>query len=128
MKQISLLSALLIVGITATITSCKSSRVWESRDKEEKEDRTVRHTPVPPPPPRYHSSVSLVISPTPGFVMNRYPDGRYYHRSPQGLLYWKGNDNRFFLDRTYLSRVSYSQWEYNEWKRYSRSQQNNRRY
>jgi hypothetical protein len=52
--------------------------------------------------------------------MNRYPDGRYYHRSAQGLLYWKGYDNRFFLDRNYLRRVSFSKWEYDEWKRYSR--------
>src|SRR5689334_15668833 len=120
MKQMPLLSAALIITMAATITSCKPSRVWATKDKKEKTEERYedRYTPPPPPPPRYYSSVRLVISPTPGFVMNRYPDGRYYHRSDQGLLYWKGYDNRFFLDKSYLHRVSYSKWEYDEWKRY----------
>ncbi len=127
MKRTPLLLTVSIILVAAAITSCKPSRVWATK---EKEDRTVRNTPAPPP--RYHNpvamgSVSLIISPRPGFTMNKYPDGRYFHRSPQGFLYWKGNDNRFFLDKSYLNRVSFSQWEYNEWKRYSRSQQNNRR-
>ena len=52
--------------------------------------------------------------------MSQYPDGRFFHRSAQGLLYWKGYDNRFYLDRNYVNRVSYSKWEYKEWKRYSK--------
>jgi len=103
-----------------TFTSCKPSRVWATKDKQERE-RTVRNTPAPPPPSRYYNSAALIISPTPGFVMNQYSDGRYYHRNQQGLLYWKGYDNRFYLDRSYLNRISYSKWEYDEWKRYSRS-------
>jgi hypothetical protein len=118
MKRMQLLSATLILTIAATTISCKSSKVWATKEKHQKE-KTVRNTPAPTP--RYYSSAALVISPTPGFTMNRYSDGRYYHRSPNGFLYWKGADNRFFLDRSYLNRVSYSQWEYDEWRRYSRA-------
>ncbi len=120
MKQIQLLTAALIIFLAATITGCKTSRVWETKDNE---DRTVRNTPAPAPrhynPPATRS-FSLIISPSPGFVMNRYADGRYYHRSQNGLLFWKGYDNRFYLDKSYLHRVSYSRWEYDEWKKYSR--------
>ncbi len=117
MKRMQIFSAALFITVAATTISCKSSKVWATKDKH-KEDRTVRNTPAPPP--RYQNSASLIISPTPGFVMNRYSDGRYFHRSQQGLLYWKGYDNRFFLDRSHLNRVSYSQWEYDQWKRFSR--------
>ena len=118
-----LLSATLIVVMAVSVTSCKPSRVWATKDKRDREEKVERsYDPPPPPaPPRYYSSIRLVISPTPGFVMNRYPDGRYYHRTPQGLLYWKGYDNRFFLDRSYLGRVNYSRWEFDEWKQYNRS-------
>ncbi|MCY7309983.1 MAG: hypothetical protein LH619_04325 [Chitinophagaceae bacterium] len=120
MKRMQLLSVVLIIMVAATVTSCKPSRVWATKDKKEKKDRVdERYTP-PPPPSRSYVSASLVISPTPGFVMNRYSDGRYYHRSPNGFLYWKGYDNRFFLDRSYLNRVRYSEGEYEQWKRYSR--------
>lgn len=123
MKRMQLLFAVLIITITATVTSCKPSRVWATKEKEKK-DRTVRNIPEQSSSRYYNpiaiGSVSLIISPTPGFVMNRYADGRYYHRSQQGLLYWKGYDNRFFLDKSYLKRVSYSQWEYDQWKRYNR--------
>ncbi len=123
MKRMQLLSALLIITITATMISCKPSKVWATKEKEKKE-RRVSNIPAPQTSRSYKQtairSVSLIISPTPGFVMNRYADGRYYHRNQQGLLYWKGYDNRFFLDKSYLKRVSYSQWEYDQWKRYNR--------
>lgn len=127
MKRTQLLSAILLLTITATVTSCKPSKVWATKDKKDNDNRNERYDPPPPPPTRSYVSVALVISPTPGFVMNRYSDGRYYHRSPQGFLYWKGYDNRFFLDKSYIHRVSYSQWEYDQWKRYSRAADNNRR-
>jgi hypothetical protein len=120
--------------LAAFITSCKPSRVWATKDKEkkyEKNDRDKRdddryekdyrsetRTPPPPPAPRYYNYAKLVITPSAGFVMNRYPDGRYYHRNAQGFLYWKGHDNRFFLDRSFLSRVKYDSWEYEQWKKY----------
>lgn len=121
MKRMQLQSLLFVFAAAITFASCKPSRVWATKDKNkhEREERTVRNTPAPPP--RYYSSATLIISPTPGFVMNRYQNGRYYHRSPQGFMYWKGYDNRFYLDRSYLNRVSYSKWEYEQWRKYSRS-------
>lgn len=74
----------------------------------------------PPPPPVAHVSVGLVISPWAGIVISRYPDGRYYYRSPQGYIYWRGYDNRYYLDRAYLSRVHYDRREYGRWKEYDR--------
>lgn len=125
MKRMQLQSFLFVFAAAITFASCKPSKVWATKDKDKnkhdrQDERTVRNTPPPPPATRYYSSAALIISPTPGFVMNRYSDGRYYHRSPQGFMYWKGYDNRFYLDRSYLSRVSYSQWEYEQWKRYTR--------
>lgn len=115
-----------MLAATLVFTSCKPSRVWATDERTERYPET---SPPPSPAPRYYPSASLVISPTPGFTMNRYSDGRYYHRSPNGFMYWKGYDNRFYLDKSYLNRVSYSKWEYDEWKRYSRSANNqNRRY
>jgi hypothetical protein len=66
------------------------------------------------------TSGSLIISSGPGINASRYPDGRYYYRSPEGYTYWRGNDNRFYLDRSYLGRVHYQQREYHEWNRYNR--------
>ena len=126
MKRTFILSLVSITVLTISLASCKSSRVWETKDRSE---RTSRNNTVPPsaPPPRYYSSAALIISPTPGFTMNRFHDGRYFHRSPGGLLYWKGYDNRFFLDAGYLNRVSYSKWDYDEWRRFKRTSENNRR-
>jgi hypothetical protein len=124
MKRTFMLSAAAVLAASLVFTSCKPSRVWATKERTERYPET---SPPPGPAPRY--SASLIISPRPGFIMSRYPDGRYYHRSPGGFLYWKGYDNRFYLDRSYLNRVNYSKWEYNEWKRYSRSANNhNRRY
>jgi hypothetical protein len=82
----------------------------------------------PPPPPRVYANFSLIISPTPGFVISRYPDGRYYHRSPQGYIYWRGYDNRFYLDRSYIRRVNYTHREYNQWMKYNNRHNRKRRY
>ena len=111
MKRIQLLSVALLLFAAAAITSCGSSREYYSQSY-----------------PRSHASFSLIISPSSGFVMSRYHDGRYYYRSPQGYMYWRGYDNRFYLDRSYLNRVHYNQREYSEWKRYHRSYQRRRHY
>lgn len=116
MRTLPVFSAALLITALASFSSCRPSRVYADRNKDRNE--------IPPPPqqrPVYSNYSALIISPTPGFVMNRYPDGRFYHRNSAGMLYWKGYDNRFYLDRSYMHRVRYSQWEYNEWKKYSRS-------
>lgn len=137
MKQMNFISAFLVVVVAlVAFTSCKPSRVWatkerdhSSKQKEVYDDRRNddyddrnRYEPAPPPPPRtYYVTTPLILSPTPGFVMNRYPDGRFYHRSPQGFIYWKAYDNRFYLDRSYIHRVRYDRYEYERWREYDRS-------
>jgi hypothetical protein len=116
MKRTFILSFSAAFILAVIFTSCKPSRVWATKEKEHKSYRN----PNPTPPPRNYNYVALIIQPTPGFVMKQNPNGRFYHRSQQGFLYWKGYDNRFYLDRSYISKVSYSRSEYDEWKRYSR--------
>ena len=110
MKRTSIISVLLIFTIAILVTSCGPGREYYSRT----------------PAPRYRTTFSLIISPTPGFTMNRYPDGRYYHLSAQGYMYWQGYDNRFYLDRKYIGLVHYDQREYNDWKRTNGHNGNNR--
>ena len=110
MKKIQLLSAGLLLIAAALITGCGSSREYYSQSY-----------------PRSHNSFSLIISSSPGYAVNRYHDGRYYYRSPEGYTYWRGNDNRFYLDESYLNRVHYNQREYNEWKHYNHSNRNYQR-
>ncbi len=75
----------------------------------------------PPPPPRYNSpSISLIIHAGPGIIISRYHDGRYYYRSPHGYVYWRGYDNRYYLDRRYVGKARYSQREYNDWRYHGR--------
>lgn len=113
MKSIPLLPVTLIALSVFLLASCRPSRVWENKDQPE----TVRHHD-PAPPVRAAGRVPLIIEPTRGFTMNRFPDGRYYHRGPGGWTYWKGYDNRFFIDPAHLSRIQYSRQEYREWKRF----------
>lgn len=116
MKRTFILPGLLILGLVMLISSCGPSKVYATREKTQR---------LPPPPParppvtpaRYQISASLIISPTPGFRMSQDADGRYYHRSPNGFTYWKGFDNRFYLDKAFINRISYSKWEYKEWKK-----------
>jgi len=109
MKKAQLLAVSLLLITFAILTGCSSGRGYYSQ-----------------PYPR--SSLSLIISPRPGFIMSRYPDGRYYYRSPQGYTYWRGYDNRFYLDRSHIGRVHYNQREYNDWQRNGRKYSRRRHY
>jgi Ni/Co efflux regulator RcnB len=131
MKRTFILSVLAAMLITTVFTSCKTSRVWanKKKEKEPKQERNERRErerdeevtyrrPAPPPPPRYYSTVALIITPRPGFVMKQDREGRFFHRTSQGYLYWKGYDNRFFLDDYYVRKVEYNRGEYDEWRRH----------
>ncbi|MBL0334353.1 MAG: hypothetical protein IPP73_03200 [Chitinophagaceae bacterium] len=106
---------------TATVllmTSCRPSRVYAYKDRPNKADKYERNEVRSRDTREYRAPfVSLILRPTAGFVMNRYQDGRYFHRSQAGYLYWKGYDNRFYLDRGMIRKVRYDQYEYNEWRR-----------
>ena len=58
----------------------------------------------------------LVVIRTPDIIIRRYNDGRYYYRNPEGYMYWKGYDDRFYLDEQYLNDNGYHENEYNDWK------------
>ena len=103
MKKIRIVQAVVLIMVVALVSSCRSGREYHS---------------YPPPPPR--TAVSLIINGGPGMVVTRYNDGRYYYRSPQGYTYWRGYDNRYYLDRQYVGRNYNRHSQYNAWRRYDR--------
>src|SRR6185436_12012944 len=103
MKTLKFLPAVLLLAGVVMLASCGTSREYG------------RSYP-PPPPPR--TGVSLIISSYPGIVVNRHPSGGYYYRDPRGYTYWRGYDNRYYLDRRYMNRSYYNHQQYNDWKRY----------
>lgn len=100
MKKIRIVQAVLLVAVVALMTGCSSSRGGSYSE---------------PYPPR-QTNFSLIIRSSPGMVVNRYHDGRYYYRNANGYMYWKGNDNRYYLDRSYMNRGRYDRGQYNAWK------------
>lgn len=100
MKILQAVVLFLVIGGAA---SCSSSRNYSQ-----------------PPRTHYDTKVSLILSPKPGFTMSRNPDGRFFHRSPQGFVYWQGFDNRFYLEKAQVRKVRYSNYEYREWKRFGK--------
>ncbi len=114
MKRTFILPVAGLIVVAFLFTSCQPSRVWATNNKNS-------HRAEPPPSHNtYYRSAPLIVSPSPGFRMSQYGNGSFYHRNTQGMLYWKGYDNRFYLDKTYFNKSSYSKWEYKEWKRYSK--------
>src|SRR4030095_5136254 len=66
----------------------------------------------------------LIIIRTPDIIIRRHNDGRYYYRNPEGYMYWKGYDDRFYLDEKYLNNNTYDDNEYNDWKYKGRNNNN----
>jgi hypothetical protein len=106
MKRIRIVQAAALILALTLLVSCRSSRDYGD------------YRSYPPPPPR--TSVSLILNAGPGIVVSRYPNGRYYHRAPNGFIYWRGYDNRYYLDRKYINRNYYNHRQYNDWRRYNR--------
>jgi hypothetical protein len=102
MKTTGITQAAFFSMIMISLVSCRPARDY-------------RHYPPPPHPPRV--SMSLIISPGPGIAVNRFHDGRYYYRSPNGFIYWRGYNNRYYLDRKYINPYR-NHNQYNEWRRY----------
>ena len=101
MKRVRIVQAAFLLAIAALIASCSSSR------------RNTYADYYPPNEPQF----SLIIHSNPGLSVRRYHDGRYYYRNPQGYMYWKGYDNRYYLDRSYVGKGYYRHREYNDWKK-----------
>ncbi len=106
MKTNQIIQAALLITVVAVITSCETE--WGN----------YHHRYVAP-----QTSFSLIISPRPGLLINSYPDGRYYYRSPEGYVYWRGDDDRYYLDRKYINRGHYNRHEYEEWSHNERKRE-----
>ncbi|HEX7847835.1 MAG TPA: hypothetical protein VF476_18675 [Chitinophagaceae bacterium] len=112
MKMTRILQAVVLMILVGGAASCSSGREY--------------HTA--PQQARYSSRVSLILSPSPGFTMSRNPDGRFFHRSKEGFVYWQGYDNRFYLDKKQVKKAKHSNYEYREWKRFGRKYSKRGRY
>ncbi len=65
---------------------------------------------------KYANRYPLIIVHTPGIVINKYSDGRYYYRNTAGYTYWKGYDGRYYIDEKHLKGMEYEVSEYDDWK------------
>ena len=66
--------------------------------------------------PGQRKKYPLVIVYSPGIVISRYSDGRYYYINTEGYTYWKGNDGRYYIDEIHLKEIEYEDGEYDDWK------------
>ena len=57
----------------------------------------------------------LIIKKTRDMVVERDRNGRLFYRHPEGIVYWKGLDERYYLDERYLSYARYTDKEYKDW-------------
>jgi hypothetical protein len=58
----------------------------------------------------------LIIVRTPSILIYTFSDGRHYYKNDEGMIYWLGKDDRFYLDDSYISKVKYDDKDYKEWK------------
>ena len=58
----------------------------------------------------------LIIIKTPQIIILKHADGRYYCKNVDNFIYWKGNDDRFYLDEQYLEQVEYDKNQLDDWK------------
>lgn len=65
---------------------------------------------------KYGDRHPLIIIYTPGIVINKYSDGRYYYRNAAGYMYWKGYDGRYYIDEKHLKGMEYEASDYDDWK------------
>jgi len=50
----------------------------------------------------------LIIKKTRDMAIERDRNGRLFYRHPEGIVYWKGQDERYYLDERYLSYARYT--------------------
>lgn len=114
--QAVFVTALGLLGASGTVNAQYDDDYYEPRRPTVTVDARV-HIGSGARPPRYERvRVPLVIVWSPTIVINRYHDGRYYYRNPSGYYYWRGRDNRYYLDESCIQRVRYDDRSYREWK------------
>lgn len=94
MKKIRIIQMAILISFVTIFASCSSSYPYGG------------------------TSTSLIISSGPGITPVRYYDGRYFYRSPEGFTYWRGHDNRYYIDKSDMRKVHYDKHEYGEWKKH----------
>ena len=98
MKRSRIVQAAVLVVVMAILASCGSTRQYPD---------THSRTQV---------GFSLILNPSPSYVVYRHPDGRYYYRSSNGYVYWRGNDRRYYLDNRYVTKKYYQHNQYRDWR------------
>jgi hypothetical protein len=145
MKSIKFLQTAILIMLVAAAASCSTNRQFPS-ERYPQHDRNIviitNRNPQNLPPgqakkiyggqsakpyaygqqKKHHGydyryrRIPLIIIRTPDIIIGRNHDGRYYHRNADGFIYWQGYDSRFYIDETYLNRISYDNNEYNDWR------------
>ncbi|HET9435112.1 MAG TPA: hypothetical protein VFO37_15205 [Chitinophagaceae bacterium] len=151
MKTTKVLQAVGLLLIFVIAVSCRSNRSTTGRQypRNPPTETTTKTTPVyvdagnlppgqakkiygsqsakayaPGQQKKYANRHPLIIVYTPGIVINRYSDGRYYYRNTAGYTYWKGYDGRYYIDEKHLKGMEYEVSEYDDWK--VKGQKNNK--
>ncbi|HEX5025962.1 MAG TPA: hypothetical protein VFV68_11860 [Agriterribacter sp.] len=68
--------------------------------------------------------VPLVITASSADAVKQYTDGRKYIKSNNGYFYWKGYDDRWYIEENDLKKVSYTDEEYIDWTTKGKKQSN----
>lgn len=120
MNASSFTQAVVVLAVSVIAVSCSTTNNTRSYP----EDRPVVIVNRDPTrlPPGHAKKIygrqhyPLIIVRGPSIVISRFNDGRYYYRNPAGYYYWKGYDDRYYLDENYLSRVYYEDRDYRDWQ------------
>ena len=123
------------------LTSCSSSK---STTKKYPEEKTTASNPGKLPPgqakkiygtksakvfapgqqKKHGKYYPLIIVRTPGIIILRHADGRYYYKNEDNYTYWQGSDERFYLDDQHLDKVDYDKNELESWKSKGKGKEN----
>src|SRR3712207_4056536 len=100
-QALSALSGLLLLVLTQP--ACRSSR--NSVVYTQREVIVVKEQQAPPAVVKV---LPIIIVRTPDQVINQYTDGKFYIKTKEGFFYWKGLDDRWYMDENDLKKVKYT--------------------
>jgi hypothetical protein len=106
MKIITILQAAILFAILAFAASCSGvNQAYKSESSYPARSSSNSSNVVP-----------LVISADAAQGMQS-PDGRYYYRNKEGYIYWKGYNEKYYIDRVYANQVTSDPSDYSNWKK-----------